>query len=266
MTGGMACVLFTDLVGSTQLMARLGDAAFDDLRGKHFAHLRGALETHHGALVKTTGDGILATFGSAVEALAAAVAVQQATEAHGRAAGVPLELRAGLALGEVADQEGDVFGTPVVEAARLVAAARPGQILCSAVVRTVAGSRAAVEFADLGHLELKGLPEPLPVCEVAWAPASGTAAGVPLPGLLTGAGRIFVGRDGELVEAHERAGTPRWLARSRLEWARALAHRHGPGDAHRARVLLGRVVESAHRLGMADLDRQAAALLSEVAR
>jgi hypothetical protein len=54
--------------------------------------------------------------------------------------------------------------------------------------------------------------------------------------------------------------------RSRLEWARALAHRHGPGDGHRARVLLGRVVESAHQLGMADLDRQAAALLAEVAR
>jgi class 3 adenylate cyclase/tetratricopeptide (TPR) repeat protein len=197
MTGGMACVLFTDLVGSTELMSRLGDAAFDELRDGHFARLRSAVEAHDGALVKTTGDGILATFRSAADALAAAVAAQQAAECQGHTAGVPLDLRVGLALGEVAEKEGDVFGTPVVEAARLVAAARPGQILCSAVVRTVAGSRAAVEFADLGHLELKGLPEPLPVCEVAWAPVPDTATSVPLPGLLTGTGRIFVGRDGE---------------------------------------------------------------------
>ncbi|MGH8992206.1 MAG: adenylate/guanylate cyclase domain-containing protein, partial [Acidimicrobiia bacterium] len=108
MAGGMACVLFTDLVGSTELMGRLGDTAFDELRAEHFARLGRVVSTHHGTLVKTTGDGIMATFGSAVDALAAAVAAQQATEVHGRTAGVPLELRAGLALGEVADQDGDV--------------------------------------------------------------------------------------------------------------------------------------------------------------
>jgi hypothetical protein len=68
------------------------------------------------------------------------------------------------------------------------------------------------------------------------------------------------------VEAHERAGMPRWLARSRLEWARALVHRRDPGDANRARVLLGRVAESAHQLGMADLAGQAAAVVAEVDR
>jgi class 3 adenylate cyclase len=198
MAGGMACVLFTDLVGSTELMARLGDAAFDGLRDEHFARLRAAVEAHHGAMVKTTGDGLLATFGSAVDALSAVVAAQQATEAHGRAAGVPLELRAGLALGEVADQEGDVFGTPVVEAARLVTAARPGQILCSAMVSMVAGSRATVELTDLGTMELKGLPAPLAVHEVAWAPTPGAGTAMPIPSLLTDRGRVFVGRDREL--------------------------------------------------------------------
>ena len=58
MTEGMACVLFTDLVGSTELMGRLGDAAFDGLRDEHFARLRGGIEAHHGALVKTIGDGL----------------------------------------------------------------------------------------------------------------------------------------------------------------------------------------------------------------
>ena len=196
MAGGMACVLFTDLVGSTELMARLGDATFDALRTEHFHRLGRVVSTHQGTLVKTTGDGVLATFGSAVDALAAAVAAQQATEAHARAGAVPLELRVGLALGEVAAEEGDVFGTPVVEAARLVAVARPGQILCSAMVSMVAGSRAKVELTDLGTMELKGLPGPLAVQEVAWAPAPVTA--VPIPPLLTDRGRVFVGRDHEL--------------------------------------------------------------------
>ncbi|MGH9004093.1 MAG: AAA family ATPase, partial [Acidimicrobiia bacterium] len=198
MAGGMACVLFTDLVGSTELMTRLGDAAFDRLREQHFGLVGRAVAGRGGTAVKNTGDGILATFGSAGDALAAAVAIQQATDRQGREAGVPLAVRVGLSLGDVAESDGDVFGTPVVEAARLVEAARPGQILCTAVVRTVAGSRATADCTDLGTLELKGLPEPLAVCEVAWAPATTPEAEVPLPPLLTGPGRIFVGRDGEL--------------------------------------------------------------------
>ena len=198
MTGGMACVLFTDLVGSTELMGRLGDAAFDELRGGHFARLRRAVEDHHGVVVKTTGDGILATFSSAGDALAAAVAIQQVTERHAQDAGVPLAVRVGASLGDLSEADGDVFGTPVVEAARLVEAARGGQILCSAVVRTVAGSRAAAELVEVGSLELKGLPEPLVVYEVGWAPAAPAGSDVPVPPLLTGPGRIFVGREGEL--------------------------------------------------------------------
>src|SRR5438445_2328292 len=187
MTGGVACVLFTDLVGSTELMARLGDATFDGLRGEHFARLREAVARHGGAEVKNTGDGMLATFSSAVEALAAAVDMQQGTNAHGRRAGVPLALRVGLSLGEVATEDGDVFGTPVVEAARLVAMARPGQILCTSLVRAVAGSRAPVALTDAGVLALKGLPDPVAVCEVAWEPPN-EAASLALPPLLTGAG------------------------------------------------------------------------------
>ncbi len=194
----MACVLFTDLVGSTELMARLGDAAFDELRNQHFALVQEAVSARGGTAVKNTGDGILATFGSAGEALAAAVAIQQATDRQGREAGVSLAVRVGLSLGDVSGTEGDVFGTPVVEAARLVEAARPEQILCSAVVRTVAGSRAVAELTEVGSMDLKGLPEPLVVYDVAWVPAAAPEAEVPLPPLLTGPGRIFVGREGEL--------------------------------------------------------------------
>jgi class 3 adenylate cyclase len=165
---GVLAVLFTDLVGSTELMVRLGDAAFDELRSEHFARLREVVAAHGGSDVKNTGDGVMATFPSAVAALAAAVAAQETTEHQSRSASRPLLLRVGLAIGEVAVQDGDVFGTPVVEAARLVAAAGSGQILVTALVRTMAGSRAPTRFTDLGELELKGLPQPVPVCQAVW--------------------------------------------------------------------------------------------------
>ena len=193
-----ASVLFTDLVASTDLMARLGDAAFDELRRNHFAGLRAVFARHGGEEVKNTGDGLLVTFASAVEALAAAVAAQQTTVRPGPGVPLPIELRVGVALGEVAFEAGDVFGTPVVEAARLVALAQPGQILATAVVQAVAGSRAGVTLTDLGSVELKGLPRPVPICSVAWAPAE--VGNLPLPPLFTGAGRIFVGRDDVLQQ------------------------------------------------------------------
>ncbi len=197
MTTGTATVLFTDLVGSTELLSRLGDVVFDGLRRAHFDGLRQAIDRSGGTEVKTTGDGLLATFTSAVGAIGCAVAMQQTVARQSRSTGVPLAIRVGLALGDVSFEDGDVFGTPVVEAARLVVVARGGQILATAVVRFVAGGRSDACFADLGHVELKGLPAPLAICEVVWEPLSEPA--VPLPSLQTGTGRIFVGRD-ELME------------------------------------------------------------------
>jgi class 3 adenylate cyclase len=197
-------VLFTDLVGSTELMTRLGDLVYDQLRGEHFTRLREAVVACDGVEVKNTGDGLLARFGAAADAVRAAVAIQQATERHARTAGVALSVRVGVALGDVTFEDGDVFGTPVVEAARLVAGARPGQILATAVVRMVAGSRSGATFTDLGALELKGLSGPLAACEVAWEPLADPTPPVPLPSLLAGAGRIFVGREDELGRLHQR--------------------------------------------------------------
>jgi class 3 adenylate cyclase len=190
-----ATVLFTDIVSSTELLSRLGEAAFDGLRRAHFAALREAITRARGTEVKTTGDGLLATFPSAADAIGCAVRMQQAVEVHSRTVGIPLAIRVGLALGDVCFEDGDVFGTPLVEAARLVAAAGAGQILATAVVRLVAGGRSTANFTDLGPFQLKGLPEPVPVCEVAWEPLAESS--VPLPAFLTDIGRIFVGRDGE---------------------------------------------------------------------
>jgi tetratricopeptide (TPR) repeat protein len=112
-----ATVLFTDLVGSTELLSRLGESTFDDLRRAHFAALRTSIEGTGGTEVKTTGDGLLATFSSAADAVGCAVRMQQAVDDHRRTAGVPLAIRIGLSLGDVTFEDGDVFGTPVVEAA-----------------------------------------------------------------------------------------------------------------------------------------------------
>jgi class 3 adenylate cyclase/tetratricopeptide (TPR) repeat protein len=193
-----ATVLFTDLVGSTELLSRLGESTFDALRRAHFAALRTSIEGTGGMEVKTTGDGLLATFSSAADAVCCAVKMQQAVDVHRRTAGVPLAIRVGLSLGDVSFEDGDVFGTPVVEAARLVGAARGGQIVASSVVRLVAGGRCPATFADLGALELKGLPSPVLACEVTWEPNPTPTA--PLPALLSRPERIFVGREGEMQQ------------------------------------------------------------------
>ncbi|MGH9036207.1 MAG: adenylate/guanylate cyclase domain-containing protein, partial [Acidimicrobiia bacterium] len=193
---GMAAVLFTDLVGSTDLMTRVGEGAYDELRRAHFAALRHAVERAGGEEVKNTGDGVMATFGSVVDAIGGAVAMQQATEGQARSAEAPLSIRVGVSLGEVTFEDGDVFGSPVVEAARLVAAARPGQILTTVIARALATGRSEFGFTDVGPMELKGLPEPVAACEVVWEPLPQSS--VSLPTFLTDAGRIFVGRDDEL--------------------------------------------------------------------
>jgi class 3 adenylate cyclase len=193
-----ATVLFTDLVGSTELLSRLGESTFDALRRAHFAALRTSIEGTGGMEVKTTGDGLLATFSSAADAVCCAVKMQQAVDVHRRTAGVPLAIRVGLSLGDVSFEDGDVFGTPVVEAARLVGAARGGQIVASGVVRLVAGGRCPATFADLGPLELKGLPAPVLACEVTWEPNPIPSA--PLPALLSRPERVFVGRETEMQQ------------------------------------------------------------------
>jgi class 3 adenylate cyclase len=167
---GTATVLFTDLVGSTELMSRMGEVAFDELRQAHFAALRSAIEKVGGEEIKRTGGGVMAVFGSVVDAVGCAVAMQQATDRQTRPGPVPLAIRVGLSVVEVTYEDGDVYGAPVVEAARLVAAAGSGQIVTTGIVKALAGGRVQAGFVDLGPLELKGLPQPVPACEVAWEP------------------------------------------------------------------------------------------------
>jgi class 3 adenylate cyclase len=180
-TSGLVAILFTDLVGSTELATEVGDAAADRLRREHFASLREAVAATGGTEVKTIGDSLMVSYPGAADALAGAVAMQRAVDRHNRRIeGRRLEMRVGASVGDATFEDGDWFGTPVVEASRLCAAAAGGQILVSDLVRALAGSRRECEVEPLGSRELKGLASPVVVCEVEWrSPTDATI--VPLP-------------------------------------------------------------------------------------
>ncbi len=188
-------VLFTDLVGSTELASRIGERAYAELRRAHFATLRRAIDQAGGEEVKGLGDGLLAVLDSAAAALDCAVAMQQSVELESRL-GLPHAIRVGVALGDVTFEEGDVYGTAVVQAARLVGVAQGGQILATAMILAASSGRCRAAVADRGALELKGLAEPLATCEVIWERLPGPT--LPLPAVLGRTGRIFVGRDPEM--------------------------------------------------------------------
>jgi class 3 adenylate cyclase len=163
--------LFTDLVGSTDVMDRLGDDAGDRVRAKHFGILRKAVVAHEGREVKSLGDGLMVAFASSVNGITCAKHMQQQIAEYNRAheaSGEVMGLRVGLNAGEVISAEGDYFGTPVVLAKRLCDRAQPGQCLSSDVVRALVGSRGEHRFEPLGILQLKGFATPVSVYDVKW--------------------------------------------------------------------------------------------------
>ncbi|MDP9332306.1 MAG: AAA family ATPase [Actinomycetota bacterium] len=181
-TSGLITILFTDLVGSTELASDLGDVAADEMRRDHFASLREAIAATGGTEVKTIGDALMVSYPGAADALGGAATMQRAVERHNRKLGEGrLAMRVGISAGDASFEDGDWFGTPVVESSRLCAAAQGGQILVSDIVRVLAGSRTELELRSLGELDLKGLPAPLGACEVLWQVATTGDAEIPLP-------------------------------------------------------------------------------------
>ncbi|MGH9276366.1 MAG: ATP-binding protein [Acidimicrobiales bacterium] len=175
-------VVFTDLVGSTELSARLGPVAAQEVRSAHFGLLRDAVAATGGSEVKNLGDGLMVVYPSLGGALDGAVAMQQNIEEHNRKATEPLGVRIGVSNGDATEEDGDFFGEPIVEAARLCAMANGGQIVTTEVVQLQA-RRTGHRFVPLGAVELKGLPEPVEAYEVAWEPVQ-VVAQVPLPSRL----------------------------------------------------------------------------------
>jgi class 3 adenylate cyclase len=144
-------VLFTDIVDSTASVARLGDRAWRDLLTAHDRATRSAVRRHRGRLVKTTGDGVLATFGAPGQAIEAARAIRDAVAALG------LEIRAGLHTGECDHRDGDVHGIALHIGARVAATARPGEIRVSRTVADIL-TGSPVPLEDRGEHLLRGVP------------------------------------------------------------------------------------------------------------
>jgi len=148
----LATVLFTDIAGSTARAVEMGDHAWKGLLDVHDAMVRRELDRHRGREVKTTGDGILATFDGPARAIACAVAVRDSVKTLG------IDIRSGLHAGEIELRGDDVGGVAVHIAARVNALAEPGEVLVSRTVKDlVAGS--GTRFRDRGMHALKGIPD-----------------------------------------------------------------------------------------------------------
>ncbi len=147
----LATVLFTDIVDSTRLAAKLGDAGWRDLLATHHRLVRAELERHRGREVDTTGDGFLATFDGPARAIRCAAAIRDVLRS------VELQVRAGLHTGEIERMVRDIGGLAVHIGARVAGLAGAGEILVSGTVKDlVVGS--GIQFDDRGAHELKGVP------------------------------------------------------------------------------------------------------------
>ncbi len=157
-------VLFTDLVGHTEMMQRLGDAKGRDVLREHEQITRGALRAHSGNEIKTDGDSFMVSFGSVTSAVECAIALQRAFASR---EGEPLQVRMGLNAGEPIEEDGDLFGATVILASRICAKADAGEILIPEPVRHLLAGK-GFAFADRGEFLPKGFDEAVRLFEVRW--------------------------------------------------------------------------------------------------
>ncbi|MCH8814923.1 MAG: AAA family ATPase [Chloroflexi bacterium] len=163
-----ATILFTNVVSSMELLRREGAESAQRVVEAHHRLLRQAIVENDGREAKWQGDHVMATFHSVADAVRSAIAMQLSTQRP--LVGERLQIRVGLNTGQVLEEDGDYFGTPVVVARRLCDRAQGGQILCSSVVAGLLFGRQAFKFRDCGPLELKGIAEAVPTSEVMYEP------------------------------------------------------------------------------------------------
>ena len=165
LTAQVRTVLFTDIVGHTEMMSRLGDERGRDVLREHERITRETLKEHGGTEVKTMGDGFMASFGSVTKAVECAIAMQRAfTE---RESDEPLNVRVGINAGEPIEEDGDLFGATVILASRIAAEAEGAEILVADTVRGLCSGKGFL-FADRGEFVAKGFEDPVRLFEVSW--------------------------------------------------------------------------------------------------
>lgn len=222
---GVAIVVFSDLVDSTALLASLGDDRMDVVRRAHVEDVTRAVSASGGRVVKTLGDGVMASFESALGALRAAASIQAAVErldwVH---EGIGIAARVGVAAGEPIPDGDDLHGMTVVIASRLSSAAGSGEVLVQELVQALVASRAGLRLEGARDYELKGVPRPVRAARLAWrdlasvetadeaspgedSPASAKVASKPslrLPPVLAAyADEPLIGRDREIAALRE---------------------------------------------------------------
>jgi predicted ATPase/class 3 adenylate cyclase len=213
---GLVTFLFTDIEGSSRLWEQTPERMRPAL-ARHDALIRGAVERHHGTVVKMLGDGVHAAFDDPVGAIAAIIELQLALAVPPTEGELALRARCGLHVGVVEQRDGDFFGSPVNRAARIMSVAHGGQMLLSqAVVDLVAGRLPpGVELRDLGTVRLRDLARPEHVFQLLHPqlrqsfPALRSLEATPnnLPQQVTS----FIGRELELAELKRLLGTTRLL-------------------------------------------------------
>jgi class 3 adenylate cyclase len=166
MDSGHRTIMFTDIVGSTEMTARLGDVLATELVRAHDALVRRALAGYNGREVKHLGDGIMASFDSGAAAVDAAKAIQRSFETYNRTSTEPIHIRIGLHSGDPVEDTSDLFGSTVQLASRLCNAAEADQILVSDCTRDESSGEA--DFLDAGCKVLKGFAAPVQAFECVW--------------------------------------------------------------------------------------------------
>ncbi|MGE5477087.1 MAG: adenylate/guanylate cyclase domain-containing protein [Bacteroidales bacterium] len=162
-------VMFTDMVGSTDMTQARGDAAAQEVVRRHNSIVRGALAQFGGKEIKHTGDGIMASFPTAAAAVEASISIQHNVDQHNqRLPNQSLHLRIGLNAGEPIEEEDDLFGATVQLAARVCAATNADQVLCTGVVKDLTVGKGAGSFRSIGEKYLKGFKDAVPLFEVMW--------------------------------------------------------------------------------------------------
>lgn len=165
---GIVCIMFTDLVGSTQMTHERGDYGAQEVVRIHNAIVRTALASHHGKEVKHTGDGIMASFTSAANAVRAAMQIRESLSEHNSGdEALLVRVRMGLNAGEAVQEEDDFFGTTVQLAARVCDKAGEGEIFITDNVRALSKGQ-GIEFETAGKYDMKGVPEPMTLYRVGW--------------------------------------------------------------------------------------------------